>query len=170
MGQSGPTKNQQAYLKSNPELIHPYPEKNVNKTESLRAMQHFNQKMQTMYSTMLSVPFQSRLQSYFSFPFSSSFKPAIAVFIVLCLFQNILITPCSAEPVVPRAARSSVIRPTRVTYGDIEKLNKTCPGKDTCAPSRNGKFVLWMSEQIFSLTTVLKQLTIERIVLVLKCI
>lgn len=41
-------------------------------------------------------------------------------------------------PIVPRYVRSSIIRPTRVTYGDIEKLNKTCAPKDTCAPSRNG--------------------------------
>jgi hypothetical protein len=63
----------------------------------------------------------------------------VPVFLVLFLSLDMLMIECSAEPIVPRAGRSSVIRPTRVTYGDIEKMNKTCAGKDTCAPSRNGK-------------------------------
>jgi len=61
------------------------------------------------------------------------------VVILVCFSLENIIKYSSAEPIVPRTVRSSVIRPTRVTYGDIEKTNKTCPPKDTCAPSRSGK-------------------------------
>lgn len=58
-----------------------------------------------------------------------------AVFLVVVLSSETLFSYCSAEPVVPRNVRTL---PTRVTYGDIEKANKTCSPKDTCAPSRHG--------------------------------
>lgn len=74
---------------------------------------------------------------------SSSTKSLYIVVILVCLaFENSIFTKSSAEPVVPRIVRSSVIRPTRVTYGDIEKTNKTCAPKDTCAPSRNGMIII----------------------------
>lgn len=38
-----------------------------------------------------------------------------------------------------RITRSSILRPTRVSYGDIEKTNKTCLPKDTCKSSRNDR-------------------------------
>ncbi|CAL8101736.1 unnamed protein product [Orchesella dallaii] len=61
------------------------------------------------------------------------------VVILVCFSLENFVKYSSAEPIVPRTARSSVIRPTRVTYGDIEKANRTCPPKDTCAPSRSDR-------------------------------
>lgn len=62
--------------------------------------------------------------------------PVYKLVVLVLVFQTCL---SSGEPIVPRIVRSSIIRPTRVTYGDIEKTNKTCAPLDTCAPSRSGK-------------------------------
>jgi len=35
--------------------------------------------------------------------------------------------------------RNSQVRPVRLTYEDIEKANRTCPLKDSCAPSRHDR-------------------------------
>lgn len=39
----------------------------------------------------------------------------------------------------PSYSQVSVLRPTRVTYADIERTNKTCTPKDTCASSRHDR-------------------------------
>lgn len=92
-------------------------------------------------------PLSRRKQSFFSTHRKSYFRKCnpfniwqlAAVFLVVILSSENLFRFCSSEPIVPRNVRSSLVRPTRVTYGDIEKANRTCAPKDTCAPSRHGK-------------------------------
>ncbi|CAG7727055.1 unnamed protein product [Allacma fusca] len=62
----------------------------------------------------------------------------IFLFVIISLEQLCFISG-TAEPGVRQAGRASLVRPIRVTYGDLEKANKTCPSKDTCAPSRNDR-------------------------------
>lgn len=123
---------------------------NRNRIGPLRTSPNFQTKNSKMHSHNSSTcyyfstgrpePFLCRKVRTRSSP-TSSITLYIVVILVCLVFENSIIVSSSAEPIVPRIVRSSLIRPTRVTYGDIEKTNKTCAPKDTCAPSRNGKKV-----------------------------
>jgi hypothetical protein len=71
----------------------------------------------------------------------SSSRTIVLTLILLSSVSFLVRSASAQKPALqpPRIVRSSIVRPTRVSYGDIEKTNKTCLPKDSCAPSRNDR-------------------------------